>query len=157
MESPYRLSAQELLAEHGVDASQGLSAEQVERRREQHSFNGLIEAPSRGVWRILYTQLTQTLILVLIASAVRSERESVIGADPRKYRRRDAAVVGSTALQLMVIYWPPAQRLVDTVALSARDLGLCFAASAVILVAVEMQKAIKRLGEAGAAPATSAR
>jgi Ca2+-transporting ATPase len=55
-----------------------------------------------------------------------------------------AAVEMSTALQLAVVYFPPAQRLFETVPLSGRDLAACIVASTVIFWAVEVEKLFRR-------------
>ena len=55
-----------------------------------------------------------------------------------------AAVAIGIALQLALIYVPFLQRVFDTVALSATDLAIAFAAGLVVIAAVEIQKAIAR-------------
>ncbi len=70
MPEPYQLSIADSLASQGVTAEQGLSSEEAARRIEQFGPNALIERGARSFWRILYEQLSETLILILIAAAV---------------------------------------------------------------------------------------
>ncbi len=87
---------------------------------------------------------TLTLSQMTLALASRSERDSLFTLDPRTNWYLYLAVAGSTLLQLLVIYFPPAARLFETVPLSGSDLGVCLLASSVILWAVELEKFFKR-------------
>ncbi|MFP5322564.1 MAG: HAD-IC family P-type ATPase, partial [Acidimicrobiia bacterium] len=53
-----------------VDPAQGLSAEEVERRRHEHGSNELDEAPRDPAWKRFAHQFTDLLILILLAAAV---------------------------------------------------------------------------------------
>jgi hypothetical protein len=78
--------------------------------------------------------------------AIRSERESLfrigIGSNPWLL----AAVALTVVLQLGTIYLPGASRVFKTQPLSARELLICLALSAVVFLAVEAKMAIRRRG-----------
>jgi len=48
------------------------------------------------------------------------------------------------ALQLVLVYWGPAQRIFRTTALTPRDLALCFGLGMTVLIIVEVWKAVVR-------------
>lgn len=54
----------------GVDPEQGLSTEEVERRRAAHGPNVLAEAPRDPTWRRLARQFQDRLVLILLVAAV---------------------------------------------------------------------------------------
>ncbi len=70
MPEPYQLSIADALASQSVTVEQGLSDGEALRRLEQVGPNALIERGARSLWRILYEQISETLILILIAAAV---------------------------------------------------------------------------------------
>ena len=87
---------------------------------------------------------TMTLSQLGLALAVRSEHKSLftIGLLSNPYL---AAAIGvSTLLQLAVVYGPPLQSIFETVPLTARDLGVCLAASTVTFWALEAEKMLLR-------------
>ena len=86
------------------------------------------------------TFTTLTLSQMTLALAARSERESLFSMSVMSNWYLYVAVAISTALQLAVVYFPPAQRLFQTMPLSGRDLAICLAASTLILWAVEIEK-----------------
>ena len=92
------------------------------------------------------TMLFTTLILsqMMRALGTRSHTQSLFSMSVMSNWYLYAAVAGSTTLQLIVVYFGPAQEIFHTVALSAADLGVCLAASTVILLAVETEKLLKR-------------
>jgi len=67
---PYQLSIADALAEQGVTSEQGLTDAEARSRLEQYGPNALTERGGRSLWRILYEQLSATLILILIVAAV---------------------------------------------------------------------------------------
>jgi len=72
----YQKSVQDTLAELGVEPAVGLSESQVRERQAQYGLN---ELPSEGGvpwWKLLLSQFTDIMVLVLIAAAVIS---AVIG------------------------------------------------------------------------------
>jgi Ca2+-transporting ATPase len=76
--------------------------------------------------------------------AIRSERYSLFGADFFANPAILVAVLGTVAAQLAVIYVPALNDVFHTTPLSAAELGLCFAAGAVVLVVVEIEKLVRR-------------
>jgi len=88
---------------------------------------------------MLFTTLT--LSQLTLALSLRSLRSPIarIGLFGNLYLL--AGIVGSMALQAAVIYAPLLQAPLDTTPLSGQDLGICFAASAVVFAASEAAKA----------------
>jgi Ca2+-transporting ATPase len=76
--------------------------------------------------------------------AIRSERESLFAIGLGSNRPLLAAVALTVALQLSLVYWPPARGLFDTVVLSGADLALATALSSVVFWAVELEKWLAR-------------
>ncbi len=63
-------STEDLASALGVDLSRGLSAAEAAQRLERDGANELVETGGRGPWRILWEQLTATMVLILVAAAV---------------------------------------------------------------------------------------
>jgi len=53
-----------------MDLQKGLTAVQVNKRRERFGTNELREAPGRSFWRMLLDQFNQFLVLILIVAAI---------------------------------------------------------------------------------------
>ncbi|MBI1353978.1 MAG: HAD-IC family P-type ATPase [Acidobacteria bacterium] len=70
MAEPHQLSIEESLAAQGSDAAGGLSEEEARRRLEERGPNELTQRRGKSRWKILAEQLSETLILALIAAAV---------------------------------------------------------------------------------------
>ncbi|MCY7320345.1 MAG: hypothetical protein LH660_00700 [Phormidesmis sp. CAN_BIN36] len=62
----YELEAGEVLRQLGSDTSQGLSAATVSQRLIQYGLDELREQSSKSIWRIVWQQLTATMVLLLI-------------------------------------------------------------------------------------------
>jgi P-type Ca2+ transporter type 2C len=92
------------------------------------------------------TMVFTTLALLQLghALAVRSESDSLRRLGLWSNTPLIAAVAGTLVLQLAVIYWSPAQLLLRTEALGLVDLAVVLSASGVVLVAVEIEKALQR-------------
>lgn len=84
VESPYRLSAAEVVAALGSDAQQGLTDAEAQRRLQEIGYNELAAAAPIPAWRRFLAQFQDTLvILLLIATGVSVvlwfyERESAL-------------------------------------------------------------------------------
>ncbi len=74
------------------------------------------------------------------ALAVRSERESLSAIGILSNRAMVGAVLLTFVLQLIVVYFPPAQAFFDTQALSARDLLLSLVLATIPFIGFEVQK-----------------
>ena len=81
------------------------------------------------------------------ALSVRSERDSLWRLGLMSNKPLLWAVLLTFALQLIVVYWPPAQNLLDTEALSAQELGIVLIASTGAFWAVELEKFVRRRTE----------
>ncbi len=107
-----------------------------------------------GLWRegdpAWQTALFTTLVFSQLAMAisVRSEKESIFRHGLFTNRYMILAVVVTIALQLLIVYWGPAQAVFDTTALNGRDLALCFGLSLLVLVTVEIWKFFVRRRDA---------
>lgn len=65
----HTLDVDAVLKETQANLSQGLSATEVKTRLEQYGTNELVEKPLKSPWAILWEQLTNPLVLLLIGAA----------------------------------------------------------------------------------------
>ena len=94
-------------------------------------------------WRtVLFTTLVFSQLGM--ALSVRSERESLLRTGLLTNKPMLGAIVLTIALQLILIYWGPAQFIFNTTALSARDLIISFATGILVIVLVEIWKVFAR-------------
>lgn len=68
----HSVSTRDALDELASDSADGLSPEAVRQRQDEYGPNALIEKPAKSVWRILWEQLSATLVVILIVAAVAS-------------------------------------------------------------------------------------
>ena len=66
----YTLPVKEALVEFGVQLETGLTSQEVQIRRERYGFNELLEKPRPGFLKLLFDQLNNFLIIILIVAAV---------------------------------------------------------------------------------------
>jgi len=66
----YTKSVEEVLQESETDLQQGLTTAEVASRREKYGFNELVDRGTKSPWKILWEQLTETMVVILIISAV---------------------------------------------------------------------------------------
>ena len=103
-----------------------------------------------GLWRegdeAWRTVLFTTLVFAQLGMAlsVRSERESLLRTGLLTNKPMLGAIIITVVLQLVLIYWGPAQRLFHTQALSARDLLISFAVGMSVILLVEIWKVFAR-------------
>ncbi len=93
---------------------------------------------------VVFTVLTLAQLFHVLA--VRSERESLFRQGLLGNPALLGAVLLTVGLQLAVIYLPVLNGIFRTQPLSLAELGTCFALAAVVLVAVEAEKALVRAG-----------
>jgi P-type Ca2+ transporter type 2C len=105
-----------------------------------------------GVWGYASGRPWQTMIFTSLALlqlgnalAVRSERQSLFRLGLRSNGFLTWTVLGTLALQLAVVYWPPAQAALELQPLSLADLAIVLGASTVAFWAIEAQKLAARL------------
>jgi Ca2+-transporting ATPase len=113
-------------------------------------IGGLMGAISLAVgawaWRFApghwTTMLFTTLTLAQMgnALAVRSDRQSLFQLGLGSNRPMLGAVALTFALQLLITYWAPAQGVFRTTALPPGELLISLAASALLFVALELNK-----------------
>ena len=94
-------------------------------------------------WR---TVLFSTLVFAQLGMAlsVRSERESLLRTGLLTNKAMLGAIIITVVLQLILIYWGPAQQLFHTEALTTRDLLICFGVGMSVIVLVEIWKVFAR-------------
>ena len=80
------------------------------------------------------------------AIAVRSERESALRLGVRSNPFLFVAILVAVALQLLIVYLPPLQDVFGTEVLTPAQLGVVFAASTPVFIAVELAKWIRHRG-----------
>jgi P-type Ca2+ transporter type 2C len=92
------------------------------------------------------TMVFTTLALLQLghALAVRSERESLFTLGPWSNPLLLAAVAGTFAVQLLIVYLPVLQGLFDTEPLSPVQVAVVLTASTVAFIAVEIEKWARR-------------
>jgi len=100
---------------------------------------------------IVFTVLTFSQLAHVLV--IRSESESLFSIGLWSNRPLLGAVLLTVALQLAVIYVPGLQQIFRTAALTPHELLACFALSAVVLLAVEVEKWLIRHGRLYASPA----
>lgn len=66
---PYRLSLEELPAVYRTDLTRGLTTVEAQRRLAQDGPNALREKPGPTVWEMFRRQVTEPLVLVLVAAS----------------------------------------------------------------------------------------
>jgi magnesium-transporting ATPase (P-type) len=64
-------TAEATAAHHGVDVAKGLTADQVEERRERYGYNELKKPPSPSIWALILQQFDDTLVKVRSSYACR--------------------------------------------------------------------------------------
>jgi Ca2+-transporting ATPase len=66
----HNVSADEAVRSLDSDVAGGLSGDEAARRVEQYGPNALVAKPPKTVWRILWQQLSSTLVVILIVAGV---------------------------------------------------------------------------------------
>ncbi len=99
----------------------------------------------REHWQtMVFTALT--FVQLAHVMAIRSDRESLLRVGVLSNRPMVFAVALTVVLQLLLVYVPALNRVFDTAPLTLPELGLCFACAALVLAAVEIEKALVRRG-----------
>ena len=78
------------------------------------------------------------------AMVVRSDRESLFSLGLRSNKPLLGAVLITLALQMLVIYWGPLQRVFGTQPLTMLELTIALAAATIVFWAVEFEKLLRR-------------
>jgi Ca2+-transporting ATPase len=112
-----------------------------------------------GLWGQATGRPWQTMVFTSLALlqlgnalALRSDRRSVFSLGWRGNPFLLAVLVGTFAVQILLIYWPPAQAILATEALSLPDLGVVLLASTTLFWVVEAKKLVRRLRQPRVAP-----
>ena len=66
----YALRGDDVTREFAANLTRGLSTDEVARRREQHGWNTLAEAPPVPIWKKLLGQFKELVIWILIVAAI---------------------------------------------------------------------------------------
>lgn len=100
---------------------------------------------------MVFTVLTLAQLVHVLA--IRSEHESILTLGLLSNRPLLGAVLLTVMLQLAVIYLPVLNPIFNTAPLSLAELAICFALASLVLLAVEVEKALIRRGYLYTAPA----
>jgi Ca2+-transporting ATPase len=66
----YKLDADSVNQRLDTDAQTGLTAEEAKRRLEEHGLNELVERGSKSPWLILWDQLREVMVIILMVAAL---------------------------------------------------------------------------------------
>lgn len=66
----YQMTADEALATLSVEAKNGLTTQQASERLQTYGKNEIIDQGGKSIWKILWAQLTDTMVLVLFGAAI---------------------------------------------------------------------------------------
>lgn len=69
-QSPYRMSFEEILKAYQTDRTKGITSQEAKKRLAEDGPNAIREAPGPTIWAMLWRQLTEPLVLVLIVAAL---------------------------------------------------------------------------------------
>ena len=99
-----------------------------------------------GTWQ---TMIFTTMVFSQMgnALAIRSSRDSLLAIGILSNRLMVIAVVSTVVLQLLLLYVPFLQDVFDLRPLSAEEMAICVAVSAIPLVVIELYKWVRRLRE----------
>ena len=105
-----------------------------------------------GLWGHATGRPWQTMVFTSLALlqlgnalALRSDRRSVFSLGWRGNPFLLAVLVGTFAVQILLVYWPPAQAILATEALSMADLAIVLLASTSLFWVVEAKKLVHRI------------
>ncbi len=96
---------------------------------------------------MVFTSMTLTQMGMVLA--MRSHRDSIFRIGLMSNGWLVGAVLLTFVLQLLLVYVGPLQRLFNTVALSASDLGVCLLLSTSVFWAIELEKWLRRRARSG--------
>ncbi|KAK0558180.1 hypothetical protein OC844_005348 [Tilletia horrida] len=82
MESAWTFPVESVLAHLGVDPARGLDHLQVDERYARHGPNALPDEPPTPLWKRILAQFEDTLVLILLGSAVISFLLALVDRDP---------------------------------------------------------------------------
>ncbi|WIA43410.1 hypothetical protein OEZ86_009888 [Tetradesmus obliquus] len=69
-QSPWIATVEEVLSSQKTSLAQGLSSEEVARRREQYGTNELQKEPGTPLWKLVLSQFDDMLVKILLAAAL---------------------------------------------------------------------------------------
>ncbi|KAK0527157.1 hypothetical protein OC834_004530 [Tilletia horrida] len=102
MEHAWTLPAETVLATLGVDPAQGLASQDVAARRAQHGTNTLPEEPPTPLWKRILAQFEDTLVLILLGSAVISFILALLDRDPAETSLATALIEPSVIFLILI-------------------------------------------------------
>jgi len=70
VQEPHRLSAESVLQHYETSRQHGLSASEAARRLSEQGPNELVEKGRKKAWRILFAQVKEVMILILLAAVI---------------------------------------------------------------------------------------
>lgn len=75
--SPWTLTAQQVVAQQQTSLDNGLTAAEVQKRREQHGYNELDKEPGKPLWKLVLEQFDDMLVKVAAAALWRRAAQPV--------------------------------------------------------------------------------
>jgi magnesium-transporting ATPase (P-type) len=106
------------------------------------AVNLAVAALPEALPAVVFTVLTFSQLMHVLA--IRSERQSILSYGLFSNRLLLLAVLLTVALQFMVIYVPALQRIFHASPLTATELAVCLLVPLIVLIAVEVEKALVR-------------
>lgn len=70
MEQPWRLDTAAVAAQLQTDTATGLTAQEAEQRLVTYGPNELVDRGVKSIWKILWEQLTDVMVLLLIVASI---------------------------------------------------------------------------------------
>ncbi|KAE8258926.1 hypothetical protein A4X13_0g1348 [Tilletia indica] len=102
MESAWTYPIEIVLEHLGVNPARGLDPLQVDERYARHGPNSLPEAPPTPLWKRILAQFEDTLVLILLGSAVISFLLALVDRDPETTSLATALVEPSVIFLILI-------------------------------------------------------
>ncbi|CAD6949192.1 unnamed protein product [Tilletia controversa] len=102
LEHAWTLSTDDILNQLTVDPALGLSAAEVHRRRQTHGTNTLPEEPGTPLWKRILAQFQDTLVLILLGSAIVSFLLALVDRDPETTSLAAALIEPSVIFLILI-------------------------------------------------------
>lgn len=137
----------EVLEQLGSSPTAGLNDVQVKARLEQYGANELVEGGLKSPLVILWEQIRNPLVLLLIFAAILSaflgKADNVTAISAIVILN---AVLTTVVLQMLAVYTPFFNNLFNTNPLTPGQLAICFVLSTIVFWGVELEKLLIRRG-----------
>ncbi|KAE8242767.1 hypothetical protein A4X13_0g7019 [Tilletia indica] len=102
LEHAWTLTVDDILKQLIVDPALGLSTAEVLKRRQEHGTNTLPEEPATPLWKRILAQFEDTLVLILLGSAVVSFLLALVDRDPETTSLAAALIEPSVIFLILI-------------------------------------------------------